>query len=229
MCGRLAITTDLRVLAGQFGVAGDVQRAAPRANIKPTESLPVAAIGSGGARRLVPMRWSLVPHFAPEMRQAGPTFNARAEGIARLPTWRPSFEARGAKGGRCLIPFDCFYEWSGPKGQRQAYTIRIRPGRRFTAFAGLWARWQPPRSNDQPSPAGMAPDAASPPPLLSCAIITVPANDAMAGLHDRMPAILDDDAWGAWLGDDAASQDSLQGLLAPYPARLTEITTGGPV
>jgi putative SOS response-associated peptidase YedK len=48
-------------------------------------------------------------------------------------------------------------------------------------------------------------------------IITGPPNELVAGVHDRMPVILEPDDWAAWLADDA-SRDDLLPLLRPAPA-----------
>jgi len=45
-------------------------------------------------------------------------------------------------------------------------------------------------------------------------VITTSANELVAGIHDRMPAIIGVDDFARWLGDDPNPAD----LLAPYPA-----------
>ena len=52
-------------------------------------------------------------------------------------------------------------------------------------FAGLWDTW---RADDGTT-------------IKSFAIITTPANDLIATIHDRMPVILSSDLWPAWLGE----------------------------
>jgi putative SOS response-associated peptidase YedK len=68
------------------------------------------------------------------------------------------------------------------------------------AVAGVWDRW-----------AGGE--------MQTVAILTVPANDAVSPFHDRMPAILEADQFGAWLGGKLS--DALA-LLKPYPADVLE-------
>ena len=41
------------------------------------------------------------------------------------------------------------------------------------------------------------------------AIITVPANDIVATIHDRMPAIHDKPKFSQWFGDEADPRDLL--------------------
>lgn len=213
MCGRFALTTDPRIIAARVMFGGDVQRSAPRDNIKPTERVPVIALGGDGQRKMIDMRWGLVPHWSKEAAPSNALINARADGIAAKPTWRSSFAAQGGRGGRCLIPFDAFYEWSGPKTARAPNTITVRSNH-VGFFAGLWAAWRQPGA-----PAGT-------PPALSCSIVTVEANSLVATIHDRMPAILDDDAWPLWLGETASSEAELLALLQPYPAERMDMRPG---
>lgn len=46
------------------------------------------------------------------------------------------------------------------------------------------------------------------------AIITVPSNELVAQIHDRMPLILPKSAFERWLGREADPHD----LLVPFPA-----------
>ena len=46
-------------------------------------------------------------------------------------------------------------------------------------------------------------------------IVTTRPNEQMAGLHDRMPVVLADDAWATWLDPTLADPGELQGLLEP--------------
>ena len=77
-----------------------------------------------------------------------------------------------------------------------------RADRRLMAMAGLWDMWR--------SPAGET--------VRSFTIVTTAANPLLAPLHERMPVILDPDAWPIWLGEVAADSERLKMLLAPYPA-----------
>jgi putative SOS response-associated peptidase YedK len=52
------------------------------------------------------------------------------------------------------------------------------------------------------------------------AIITVPANDIVAMIHDRMPAILDKENFPRWFGDEADPRD----LLIPLPRDALKVS-----
>src|SRR5262249_21282791 len=94
-------------------------------------------------------------------------------------------------------------------GKKQPIHFRLREGRPF-AFAGLWERWQ--------APGG--------PTVESCALLTTEANDLVRPVHDRMPVIMDPDAFGAWLDPAVRDPAALGLLLRPYPA---EAMTACPV
>ncbi len=115
--------------------------------------------------------------------QFGPSrqINARAETLARGGLTRKALADR-----RCLVPADGFYEWLGSKGKRQPVWFHAPPGQLLT-FAGLYDR-----------------DG-------NFVVITTAANDQVAPVHDRMPAIVMPERRADWL----AAPDL--GLLAPAP------------
>ena len=49
------------------------------------------------------------------------------------------------------------------------------------------------------------------------AVLTVPANDLVKPLHDRMPAIVEEGQFGLWLDPKETRPAKLLPLLAPYP------------
>ena len=51
---------------------------------------------------------------------------------------------------------------------------------------------------------------------MTCAVVTTAANDAIAPLHDRMPALLPPSGWPAWL-DPTHDADEVRELLQPAP------------
>ena len=94
---------------------------------------------------------------------------------------------------------DGFYEWR--RGDKQPFAIACANGS-LTVLAGLWDVWR--------SPAGEV--------IKSCTVLTIGANALLAPLHDRMPVVLAEKDWPAWLGETPASEDDLIGLLHPYPS-----------
>ena len=100
-----------------------------------------------------------------------------------------------------LVPATGFFEWRGAKGTkgRTPVLFRRRDGEPF-AFAGLSDRWS---SGD-----GAV--------LETFAILTVPPNELVAAVHDRMPAILGRESESAWL-DPATRPEEARALLLPHP------------
>lgn len=60
---------------------------------------------------------------------------------------------------------------------------------------------------------------ACPCPMLACVMVTVPANELIrrtvksVETDPRVPAILEDDAWSTWLGEDNASFGTAKAAL----------------
>lgn len=194
MCGRYTLRSTPQKLSTLFDVL-DLPAVEPRHNIAPTQSVLVVRQQPGEAhRRGVWMRWGLQPRWAKEGPKAQqPLFNARSETVSQRPAFRDAFRRR-----RCLIPADGFYEWKviGPR-RKQPYLIE-RKDHEPLAFAGLWE----PGMNEQ----GQAADC--------CTMLTTQADDVVRELHDRMPVILEPEAWKLWLSAEAPL-GALQLLLAP--------------
>jgi putative SOS response-associated peptidase YedK len=59
-------------------------------------------------------------------------------------------------------------------------------------------------------------------PIESYTIITTDANEIMAGLYDRMPVIVHEGDYDAWLDSTNGNTALLKELLKPYPPRRCE-------
>ena len=128
--------------------------------------------------------------------------NARGETLASKPAFREAFRQR-----RCLIPASGFYEWQEIPGSRmkQPHYVSLLSGELMT-FAGLWESW---KSSDGEV-------------VLTCTIVTTGANQQLASLHDRMPAVLGHTDWNTWLDPDT-DRKTLETLIRPYPADEIQI------
>jgi putative SOS response-associated peptidase YedK len=143
-------------------------------------------------RSLDVLRWGLVPYFTKDLKKATRPINARAETASASAMFRAALAKR-----RCLVPADAFYEWKSLPDGKQPYAIARADGAPL-AFAGIWESWRDPDGEI----------------LRSFAILTTAANADMAPLHTRMPVILEEDDWRAWLGE--IDRDPLA-LLRPSP------------
>ena len=198
MCGRYVLTTPAEALRRLFDFI-EQPNLAPRYNIAPTQ--PVATIRQNAgepARKLLMMRWGLVPSWAKDPSIGYKTINARAETVTNTPSFREPFRSQ-----RCLIPADGFYEWQRNGKAKQPYCFEVNDGQLF-AFAGLWDRWTNPQGEV----------------IESCTILTTTPNSLLADIHDRMPAILRPDEYDLWLDPAFTDTASVSGMLRPLDAAL---------
>ncbi|HLI16395.1 MAG TPA: SOS response-associated peptidase [Acidimicrobiales bacterium] len=199
MCGRYVLVTPPPVLASRFGARlapGVEERFVPSYNVAPTRTVLGVAAGADGERVLDAYRWGLVPSWARDASIGTRLFNARAETLARKPAFRAAFARR-----RLAVVADGFYEWRRePAGRRQPFFLS-RPDGAPLAFAGLWESWRDPGRPDDPGAS-----------VRSCTIVTTAANEDVAPVHDRMPALLEAGALDAWL-DPLADLEELEALL----------------
>jgi putative SOS response-associated peptidase YedK len=91
---------------------------------------------------------------------------------------------------RCIVPVDGFFEWRANEGARakQPYAIAMKDGSPF-GLAGLWENWGNPSTGEWER---------------TFAIITVPSNELVGQIHDRMPAILQPGSYERWLSLEPA-------------------------
>ena len=210
MCGRFQATTSPAELARWFKTTGPLPNLQPRYNGAPGQHLPIVLRGpETGRRRLVALRWGLIPYWAKDAEIAYSTINAMAETVTIKPAFRDAFKRR-----RCLVPADGFYEWKklDDAETKQPYRFIMRGGSPM-AFAGLWEQWNDPANGET---------------VRTFTIITGEPNALCAPVHNRMPVILDPADFPAWLGEVPASSDELQALLQPYPAERMEAHMIGP-
>lgn len=179
-------------LGERFGFDADGLPNTPSYNIAPTQM--ALAVTNGDGRRASQMRWGLVPSWARSLSSGRPMINARAETVAERPAFRSAFRRR-----RCLVIADGYYEWQTAGSGRTPFRIAMESGEPF-AFAGLWETWRNPEGET----------------VLSCAIITTSASEALSPIHDRMPVILPRDHEDLWLDHGVEDPGLLSDILAPY-------------
>ncbi len=151
---------------------------------------PVLAIVNAPQRELREMRWGLLPRFAERTPVRRSTFNARIETLATSPLYGPLLPAQ-----RCIVLADGYYEWPPRPGGAPAPTWIARRDGETILFAGLY-------------------DANS------VTIVTQPPNEALARVHDRMPAALSIDLADRWLAPGILTPQDALALLQPSDANL---------
>ena len=192
MCGRFTQQRPASELAEIFAAEPLAEELGARYNVAPTDDAFVV-VQRGERRAITAYRWGLVPHWSDDPKGAARMINARAETITSSPAFRDAFERR-----RCIVPVDSFYEWKRKGTVRQPYRVVATDGLPL-ALAGLWAGWRDPTTEQV---------------RRTFTIVTTTPNDAIAGLHDRMPVILEAGAWDRWLGE-ATDPGELLAMLQP--------------
>lgn len=193
MCGRFASFLPPEALRAIFRTTNPLPNAGPTWNLAPTQdALVLRRHPETGERHLDLLRWGFIPSSTKDLTTLPMPINARAESVARNAMFRESFARR-----RCLVPAGAFYEWRAVRDGRQPYAIARADGAPL-ALAGIWSRWN--------APSGEV--------IRSFAILTTAANATMRVLHHRMPVIIEEPDWPAWLGEGRG--DPLA-LLRPAP------------
>ncbi len=174
MCGRLYVkeTPAIHELLKQFNISNSIPELY---NIAPTEHIPVI-YQAGNEYHIAGMRWWLHPSWSKdEPNQKYASFNARIETVLTTPTFRGAVKRQ-----RGIIPAHAFVEWKTEGKDKQPFFIESvnEP----LAIAAIWDIWQE--------------------HLLSCSIITQPANDDFSKIHSRMPLSLKGEQIKRWLNPD---------------------------
>ena len=240
MCGRYASARKAEDIAASFGIRPERVDGSLDADYNVAPTKPVYAVvertprdedADEPVRQLRVARWGLVPSWAKDVSIGNRLINARVETAADKPAFRRAFAAR-----RCLLPADGYYEWwkgTGPDGKqvKQPFFIRPRDGS-VLAMAGLYEFWRDPAAERRPDGATTGaerrPDGATTGRegddawVFSVTILTTSAEDDLGLVHDRMPLMVEPEAWQAWL--DPARQDpaAVRELLTPASPGLLE-------
>jgi putative SOS response-associated peptidase YedK len=197
MCGRYRLSRRKQLLEDHFATdpwEGDWE---PRYNIAPTQPVPVIRQDpKEPVRRLSLVRWGLIPSWSKDASGAARMINARSETASTLPTFREALRLR-----RCLVPADGFYEWQRTGKAKQPFCFEVNDGELF-AFAGIWDCWR--------DGSGTV--------LETCSILTTTPNTVTAAVHDRMPVIVDPDAYDLWLDPGMKDSRAASDVLRPYDA-----------
>ena len=190
MCGRFAMTGDLDFYSRYYGVEDvDTEPVAESWNVAPTDETYVVA-EHDGKRRLGAMKWGLIPSWAKDAKTIH--INARAESVATKPAFRRAFSLH-----RCLVPADGFFEWEPKEKGRTPHWVFRADGFPMT-FAAIWGAWKDPVTESW---------------IRRYSIVTTEARGVIASIHDRMPVIMPEEVWDAWLDRDLVDPELAQSLI----------------
>jgi putative SOS response-associated peptidase YedK len=199
MCGRVVQSSEplrLAIVEGLDVRDSQLSNVPRRYNAAPSQELLVIRENhKTGERSIDLLKWGLIPHWCSDPRGGRRPINAKAESVAKLPSFGDAYAQR-----RCIVPVDGFFEWRAIKGvgRKQPYAIAMKDGSPF-GLAGLWENWRNPNTREWER---------------TFAVITVPSNELVGQIHNRMPAILKPETYGRWLGLEPDPYD----LLITYPS-----------
>ncbi|WP_243290798.1 SOS response-associated peptidase [Bacillus sp. FJAT-47783] len=192
MCGRFTLTVDALEIAQYFDIDEfDEENFKKSYNIAPSQQV-LAVVNHKGKNRAGYIKWGLIPFWAKE-----PSFqliNARGESLQE----KPSFKHLNRR--RCLILADSFFEWKKEKETKKPVRFLLKSEEPF-AFAGLWDKYE---KNGEV--------------LVTCTIVTTAANELVAPIHNRMPAILNKGIGENWLNPAITNWSDILPLIQAYPA-----------
>lgn len=182
MCGRYAFYLPPTELKSFFGLENLINMPA-RYNCAPMQELPIVIKSRMGFAR-----WGFRPEWSKEdnAAMASKMINARSETVADKPSFRDSW----AKGRRCIVPVNGFYEWHKQEdGTKQPYFIQHKDAP-IVCMAGLWSK-----VDEQ----------------VSFTVLTKPADGDILRLHHRMPVMFDREEANDWF---SASIDEARNMIA---------------
>lgn len=202
MCGRVTQKSGpLRLAIADLVEIADalLDERRPRFNGAPGQDLLLIRENhETGTRSMDRLRWGLIPSWCRDDKGGRRPINAKAETVHALPTFRDAYRRR-----RAILPVDNIFEWhAGPRG-KQPYAIGMADGSPF-GIAAIWENWK---------------DANTGTWQRTFAVITVPANELVRQVHDRMPAILAPETYARWLSREPDPRD----LMISYPAEEMRI------
>lgn len=181
MCNEYAQKTSLDELLRELGQLdlplswdGGAPNLEPRPSVRPTDPSYIIT-GQDGGPHLSQLRWGF-----PGPR--GPVINFRSEG-------------RSFPRGRCLVPADGFFEFTGPKAPKSKWLFEPTEGA-FLAIAGFIR-------DDR------------------FTLLTCPPGPDIAPYHDRQIVILPRSDWAAWL--DTSKPAPAFGPLPAGSLKVTQL------
>lgn len=203
MCGRYTISKTTEEILERFNVLKEIFELTPNYNVAPSHMVPAIltqpAEENQSFRVMQIVKWGLVPFWVRDTRSHKPFINTRVETVLEKPSFKSSLAKK-----RCIIPADGFYEWQTIDKKKQPIRIRL-PEEKLMGFAGLYDDWHSADGSVN---------------IRTCAIITVPCNETMAPIHNRMPAILTPEGEAAWLDPTLRDANILSHFLVPYEGEL---------
>lgn len=152
----------------------------------------VVRLNDASVRESARMRWGFADMGAKNPLEKPKHMHARAETIDTLPTFAETFAQNR---GLVFVKDFNIGEEVTPKKTVQ-HVVSPRDGKPL-ALGVIWERWEHPGIGE----------------LLTFVMITVPANALIGAKTDRMPAIIAQENFAKWLGEESAHPQELKAML----------------
>lgn len=170
----------------------DVHGYKPRYNAAPAHLLPV--ITHASPQGFSYFYWGAPQHFLKGNTVAERIINTRAELIPERPVLKKTLLRF-----RCLIPASGFFAWKKVGKKTSIPWYFIPKPKTIWSFAGLWEEY------DDSEGTGYH----------TFSIITIPSNQTVGAVTERMPVIFNSHQEAIWLNKNATEKELLD-LLVPY-------------
>jgi putative SOS response-associated peptidase YedK len=191
MCGRYSLEQAAKIDSKMRGLINPdlVKSVKNNYNVAPTQTMPVVVAHEGG-KQLELMHWGIPRVLGKDLVKE--LINTRSDKAFER------FWGNTVLHHRCLIPASGFYEWKAKADGKHPFYIHPKDQELF-AFAGIWSEWK-----DKDGKV-----------MKTYSIMTTEPNKEMQAIHTRMPVILHEEDYDAWLTPDD-SRDEIEPLLRPY-------------
>ena len=189
---RYCLTTEPEVVRTTFGYH-NIEEFPPRDGIWPGQPIIIVRNSHAQRREATLVRWGLVPSWVRDFDKLGMLSTARVETVEEKSSFRG-----GMRHKRCLIPANGYFLWRGPSGRKQAHVAEMDGDQGLGsvfAIAGIYEQW-------------MGADGSE---IDSAAVLTCPSQGEVRKFSDRMPIILPENDFEAWLDcRDVRAKEALE-------------------
>ncbi|MBI3481723.1 MAG: SOS response-associated peptidase [Bacteroidetes bacterium] len=193
MIERFSIGVSAKQLSSRFEVDEPASYQS-RYNVAPSQLVPV--ITQGEPRGFSFFYWGQPPGWTKNKTLAEKIINVRVEQIDERPTLKKTL-----KSSRCIVAADGFYSWK-KLGKKSLIPWRFAlKDKSIFSIAGLWEEYEDEDGND----------------FHTFTILTVPSNDFISPVCERMPVMFRKEQENIWL-DKTTEEATLISLLVPFPS-----------
>jgi len=200
MVNRYSLAATAEQLAERYSI--EISPAyQPNYNASPSQLLPI--ITNTGPQGLSFFYWGLAPQWAKNKTISEKLINARTELFAEKPVMKKNLMQR-----RCLVPADGFYGWK-KVGKKAMIPYRlVLKSRELFSMAGLWEEYDDEQGES----------------FHTFSIITVPSNELISPMAERMPVIIEQSREKKWLSGETSESDLISMLIGLAAIKMDAYT-----